>query len=928
MKLNFFLGLLLCSQLSWGAEVRRSLNISSLPPEIQTELTQRFPQIIGNKVTLDMVDEVIRFLQVRPDFDLVQVVSSGNNQLKVVIDRSTRISDIKFEGLRAISESEAKLLFGVNVNDILNQDQLINGGEKIRLQYNQIGYRNTSIDVEVPPDDKGNVILLVKVKEGLQTKIGGFTINSVNTDLNKSLQSRISREKGYPLTDSRLAEIQKTIRDYLNSRFYVRTEVIGPEISLSADESQALLSFRLEKVDSYSINFVGNREVLTSTLNDSLDLGNFYSANPNISSELSSKLKNLYLSRGFARIEIQAEETEGRKPFTRRLTFNIEEGPRIKISKYEISGTLSRPPEYYAKLLKKHSSDLIQDGYYNKTELDQGFEALRVALQNEGYLLSKINSTRVQYNKEKNQVAVYISLDEGPLTQIETIRFIGNDTLTREELLEVLELENNSALRLTELETAIQNLKLHYQEKGYIDMVLLNEKEDLVTYNDTNTQATLNFKIYEGPQVRIATIVLDGNTFTKDYVLLNEIDLQPGDTLSPSKLDEAVSKLQRTGYFNTVEVRTLEEKTSVANRTLVIKVTERDPGLFTLGAGVTNELGVTLRGYTGIAYNNIKGTGRGVSLRLEGNYNVSEIKYLESKTTLGYVEPYLFDSKFRGRVNLSRSSQITDRNHPYKVSDVFQTVYSLERDITSHLTFIWDIWNSAHYKDSFLFSDVSPEAQDIVTLGPRFDIDFRDNPFNPTRGNFTTISAEYSTPEIGSSRTPNEIRFFRSMASYTQYLRLPYFRNDYMVWANAFRGGYLENLSRDGGVPYDKKGFFLGGRSTIRGFEGSRDYFPSTDQLGLPDNTSTYYLRGISTMYLVKSEIRFPIYGNLGGAVFYDGGAVSIQNLNMGDEYRDAAGFGFHYHTPVGPLNLEIAWKLDQKPGESPYAFHLSIGSF
>jgi outer membrane protein assembly factor BamA len=465
-------------------------------------------------------------------------------------------------------------------------------------------------------------------------------------------------------------------------------------------------------------------------------------------------------------------------------------------------------------------------------------------------------------------------------------------------------------------------------------MALLNEKEDLVTYNEDNTQAKLNFKIYEGPQVRIASIVLDGNSFTKDYVLLKEIDLQPGDTVTPTKLDEAVAKLQRTGYFNAVEVKTLEEKTSVANRTLVIKVSERDPGLFTLGAGATNDLGLTLRGYTGLAYNNLMGTGRGVSLRLEGNYNVNEIKYLESKVTLGYVEPYLMGSKIRGRVNLTRSSQLsqlTDKTK--KVSDVNQTTWSLERDLTSHVTVIYELWNGAHLQDFFLNpapGTPTPAQQDIVTTGPRLDIDYRDNPFNPTRGSFTTLSYEYSSPELGSSRQ-GEIKFQRATGSFTHYLRLPYLKNDFMVWANSIRGGYLENLSQktgaSDGVPYDKKGFFLGGSSTIRGFNGTLQYFPTTDQLGILA-TDTFYLKSIATMYLVKSELRFPIYGNFGGAVFYDGGAVHIENQALGDEYRDSAGFGFHYNTPVGPINLEIAWKLDAKPGEEPYAVHLSIGSF
>lgn len=943
MKLNSFLvGPVIAFLLSWGFSPsaqaasetgKHSLNISSLSAPMQSELLRRFPQIPKGKLSLEDLDNIIRYLQLHPEFDLVQIVDAGGDQLRIQTARSTRIGSLKFEGLRAISESEAKQLMGLSLQDVFNQDQLINGGERLRQQYEQIGYRNAVIDVEYPSDASGNLQLVVKVREGVQTQIASVNFLSPNSELNKALEGRLGRRKRNALTDAEIAEILAIIRDHLNSKFYVRTEVKGPEITFSSDEAKAHISFQLEKTDAYTIEYRGNREVSTSTLNRALNIGNFYSANPNIGAELSGKIKNLYLSRGFARAEIQTEDAEGRKPFTRRITFTIEEGPKIRISKFEFSGNLSRPSSYYSKLLKNLSSDLIQSGYYNKQELDQGFEALRIELQNQGHLLAKINSTRTQYNKEKNQVAVYINLDEGPLTQIDGIQFFGNESVPTNELLQAIEMQDHQPLHLTELEKAIQSLKVYYQEKGYIDMVLLNEKEDLVIYNENNTRAKLNFRIYEGPRVRVASIVLDGNSFTKDYVLLKEIEIQPGDTLSPSKIDEAVAKLQRTGYFNTVDVKTLEEKTSVADRTLVIKVSERDPGVFTMGLGATTDLGLTLRGYTGLAYNNLRGTGRGVSLRLEGNYNVNEIKYLESKVTWGYVEPYLFGSKIRGRINLTRSSQLTDYNTK-KVSNVNQTTYSLERDLTSHVTVIYDVWSGASLQDHFLRPDpgtVSPEPQNIVTTGPRLDLDYRDNPFNPTRGSFTTLSYEYSTPDLGSSRNPGEIKFQRATGSYSHYLPLPLFKENFVVWANSVRGGYLENLSKGtdpkDGVPYDKKGFYLGGSTTIRGFNGTKQYFPINSQLGLKD-TDTFYLKGIATMYLVKSELRFPIFSSFGGSIFYDGGAVHIQNENLGDTYRDAAGFGFHYNTPVGPVNLEVAWKLDAKRGEDPFALHLSIGSF
>lgn len=913
---------------STSGSSRRTLDLSHLSEPVQKDVLKNFPQLTTGNFTLQTIDDVIRFLQLKPDYDTVQIFEVTEGHFEVRTERSTRIASVRYQGFKAMSESEAKSLFGVSSSDLFNQEQLISGGERLRLQYHQLGYRNAIIDLEIPRDVEGNVNLVVKMNEGVQTQIGSLTFISPNEDLNKTLQSRLSRYKGYALTDSQLADIQKKIREFLNNKYYVRAEISGPDVVLSTDEAKAALTFKLDKVESYSLEFYGNQEVSTSALSQALDLGNFYSANPNVSSELAAKIKNVYLSRGFARAEVQGDETEGKKPFTRKVRFNIDEGPRIKIARYVFNGNVSRKPEYYSKLLVDQSSNLIQKGYYNKEELDAGLESFRVELQNQGYLLAKINSMRTQYNKERTEVSVYLNIDEGPITIVTDVKFTGNEAVGSGELLSAVQISPNQPLQLGQVEKAIQNLRTYYNEKGFIEMSLLNEKEDLVTYSEDNTKAVIHFKLSEGPQVRIASIVLDGNSFTKDYVLLKRIDLQPGDIVTPSKVEEATAKLQRAGYFDTVEIRTLEEKTNVTNRTLVIKVTEKTPGLWVIGAGATNDLGFTTRGYAGVGYNNLFGTGRGISFREEGSYNVTQIKYPEYKASLEYVEPYLFQSKFRGRINLTRSSLLTDYN-TRKISDVNQTTYSVERDLTSHITATYEIWNGAHVKDFGLDPDrpITTPPQDIVTTGPILTVDYRDDIFNPTRGSFTKVGLEYSTPEIGSTREPMEIRFARTQGSFTKYTRLPYFKNDYMVWANSVRGGFLKNLSHDGGVPYDKKGFYLGGQTTIRGFDGASDYFPNYAQLGI-DPTQTYFLKTTASMYLLKTELRIPVYGDFGVALFYDGGAVYVENLEIGDLYRDSAGFGLHYNTPFGPLNLEFAWKLDAKSGENPFAFHLSIGTF
>jgi outer membrane protein assembly factor BamA len=174
---------------------------------------------------------------------------------------------------------------------------------------------------------------------------------------------------------------------------------------------------------------------------------------------------------------------------------------------------------------------------------------------------------------------------------------------------------------------------------------------------------------------------------------------------------------------------------------------------------------------------------------------------------------------------------------------------------------------------------------------------------------------------LGSSPT---IKYWRGTASFTHYWS-PW--RPGWTWANSIRGGYLKNLSTvtGGGVPWNNKGLILGGESTIRGYLPG-EAFPNAYDLG-PDN---YKLTTEAKMYLLKTEIRFPVYGNIGGAVFYDGGAVMIQDKDMTDAYRDSAGVGVRYATPVGAVSLELACKFKHLPGrgETECPFQFAIGTF
>lgn len=899
------------------------VNADALPAEVRAALLEENPGLTERRHSGRDVDALLKRLRLMPGVERATALEDGET-LRLRVQLFRKIGRIRFAGQDAMGESEARAAFGLASGDPFEQRQVIEGAERLRLAYRELGAMNPVFDVETPEVSPGVVDLDVKITEGPITRIGEWTVISPDPALNDRYERQLNSRFSGVYTDARLQKAQDFLRADAAATGRLRAEIGAPEARFNAGETRVDLTIRLDHVDEYSVSFRGNRAFSENKLeNDVLDLRNFSTANPNITAEMSERIRQAYITEGYPRVDVDAIETDGSKPFKRRIQFDINEGPHVRIEKVDIKGRFSRPASYYADFILRNGTKKEKQTYYVKEEIDAGIQSLVTQLRNEGHLVAKIVSSRTQYSRDGGDVTIFVNLEEGPLTIVDGIRFEGNRHVPAEQLLPLLDLQRGSPLKLNEIERSVQALRAHYLENGYIEMQILNEKSsDLVVYDEGNTKATLVFKIEEGPQVRVASIMLDGNTFTKDYVLLNELDFEVGELLTPAKIDTSVTRLQRTTYFGSVEITTLEAKTAVENRTVIVRVTERNPGTLTFGAGATNEDDLTLRGYAGIGYRNLWGTGRGASIRGEANYNIADDKpFPETKLTFGYLEPYLLNTRNRGRINLSRSMGL-DRSvvSRQKVTEKNTATWTIEREFTPQLLGAWDVYSLSTYNDFWRDDSKPPEQLDIVTTTLRMDADFRDSPVNPTRGQFTRVSFDYSSPKIGSR---NVDEFYLASAAYNFYLGLP---NTRVVWANSFGARYLKSIGAgaDGGVPYDKVGLRLGGRSTVRGFEGS-EIFPTNAQLG----SDAFKLTTTARSGVVKTELRFPLYWDwLQGVTFYDGGAVEIDGLEFDDPYRDAAGFGFHVATPVGPLSLEFAWKLDRKEGEDAMKFHLAVGTF
>lgn len=925
MKIMFLIFILFLSLFSHSAEKTYSINLKDWPADMAEKIIKLAPEIKKNDLTAENLNLLLKKLDSNFNFNSLWLVKTGpENDLLLVGEISPEVNKINFIGLSDLSDAEALTLMGLNVKNILDEENIKAGVNKLSQFYREQGFRFAQVSYSIISESSVAKSIYFVVNKRQKTKLVKIQLENLgNVKVQNEIEQKLKRNfRLATLNQETLNKISTKLRGSLSYNGFYLTAVPSPQIIFSANELEARVLYKLTPAQQYHIEVISKEWEHITLEEDVLKLNTFYSKDQNFISEMVEKIKTFYISKGYPHVNVSYFESKKNNRIY--LTLNIDAGPFTKISDLRVTGQISRPEKYYKNKFYELASFSIQDNIFIKEEIEQATKNLLVFLQNDGFVNSKLNRVFISTDRENpNKGLVVIQIEEGQQVRISNITFEGVSDKNLEAVKQIANLTINQSLSLFQLEIALLNIKNFYEKSGYIEYKLLNETTDLANYTENNTKIDLKFIIQEGPKVEVQSIVIDGNSRTKDKLVLIELDFKVGDVLNPSKIEESISRLQRTGHFNSVEIFTLEKETPIAQRTVIVKVVERDPGIRVLGIGLTDENKGTVHGYAGVAYRNFEGWGIGASFRSELNYNFADIKYLEQKHTFGFVLPYLFETRARFRSSATRSNTIADIRIN-KVTEANSAVFSIEQDFTSHITGIFS-YSVSTFKDHGISVDdetkfnYSSESLVIGAIGPTLDIDYRDNLFNPTKGSFTRFAFEYAAEPFGNNNVDD---FYRITGQTTHYFP---FKNASFVFAQSLQGGYIKDIDdvREG-VPFDKRGFSLGGRTTIRGFESS-EFFPTTADIG-----ASYRLITSSSYELVKSELRFPLSAkyDLAGAIFYDGGQVKIEGVTLSDNWRDAVGFGIRYNTPVGPLNLEYAQKLNKKAGESNGAFHLSVGVF
>ncbi len=656
--------------------------------------------------------------------------------------------------------------------------------------------------------------------------------------------------------------------------------------------------------------------------------------------QIMTMLKSFYKTQGFDEINISPYLKTQTYTWKKIIHLKISENTRFRISELSLNDqSTPEKPVITKKDFLKLAEMSLRSKVYVFSDLEKSAKNYNRYLKNKGYFQSELKDILVHNDGPYLKKLEFI-FSSNPMTQLKELEVKSDNPSLDVYFHEKLSPLVNEAFNLNKFTHLINKTEDHFKKEGYLQFKYLNKNNSWVSLTDENaTQAKLTLSVRYGKKVFVDSISYPPELKTHKRVIDRSLNFKEGDLLTPKKIKKTTQRLNSLGIFSRVQIIPKEKENGKFD--IHLKLQERKSGWFDIHLGASNERDLTVRTGFGVGFRNLGRKARGLTLRTELKSSVLDVKYPEHKVSLTYYAPFLLGTKNKGRFRLERKVDVWNVNE--SVSPRLVTINSsnrvdflIDRDLSDHLKLTWTLFSldivTENEKDNLF-----PRFQErIATMGPTLDYDIRDKPFLPTKGSYIRWNLEYSDgwfgSQINSSGQKHDLSFLRSQLFLHHYKSLS---PNKLIWAQAARVGYLKNLSQNSDLFPKSRAFFLGGSSTIRGFDpsiASERILPDSELLtqGGPLNSGGQLLIPDSSAYfLYKSELRFHLVKSFWGAVFYDGGGVDQSTISESDIYRHSAGFGVHFKTPVGSINFELGFKLDKKPGnESAARFHFNLGSF
>jgi outer membrane protein insertion porin family len=897
-----------------AAPVIRAISIEGSSWPYRDGLVDMLPFRPGDAWSETAGRRVEALLRATGDFKEVAVtslVTPDGVDVSIRLEPRDMVVSVEVQGNLLLLEDEIRGVLKTRVGDPVDPERGATDRRRVEELYRRRGFFDTRVTAELRDGGRpGRKKAVLTIEEGSPGVVQRVVAEGNSVFSSEQLLGII---KILPYTYLDMDEVEESVEALLKAyrqAGYIQATVAAevtrrddlaiPSLSvlqplksfrslLPGDYEGVDVVFRVSQGIRSEIRIEGNREVDTATIAGLTSFSESGFFDPFEVEESRERILAHYRNNGFpfVRVEVETGEAGASAGFT------IDEGPRVKIVSASIVGNASVGEKTLRSLLTSVPG-IFGSKLYRADDLASDATSIRAAYAGRGHQGTVVRVEEIPVPDRREQMEIRFVIEEGTVTAMGGVTFTGNTVFDENTLRKTLNLPADGIWRPVWAEEARRAIFDLYSAKGYADCRV----EIRLVTEPGNAGAAVRVEIREGGLVRLGAIVVSGNYRTGHQVILREFRKLPGEPYDPLRLAESRRRMYQRGLYTRVEfVPVGGVEAGVTD--LLVRVDERASVQFGVGVGYDSE--EFARGFVELSDVNLLGTGRSAKAR----YKLSTAGY---RLDLYYGEPFVFGTVRDATVNLYRQFSEEPGYDLYRTGLKLSTEVPLVRSL--------DLLGAYRYEDvrydnlslEQIDDEDAPEDQRIGSLIGRISWDDRDKPIDPHRGVFAMAGVEVALDALGS-----ESQFVKGEAGVT--VALPLARSSTLM--GSVRIGLAEaNGGSDDLLPHSER-FFAGGAATIRGY---------ADKTVGPLDTDGTPLGG-NAMFLANLEWRFGIWKNFGGVLFVDAGNIYVTAGDVKlDDIRSSLGAGIRYATPIGPVRLEYAAKLDLREGEDSYRIHFTLG--
>jgi outer membrane protein insertion porin family len=611
------------------------------------------------------------------------------------------------------------------------------------------------------------------------------------------------------------------------------------------------------------------------------------------------------------------------------LTFNVEEGPKVRIQKIEFDGNKALSDGKLAKQMKNNKaahwlSFVTSRGTYQEAMFEEDADRVTAYYRDRGYIAARIGQPEIKIlgddkdGKTRN-IELKIPVTEGDRYRVGSFDFDGNKVVKSEGLRPLFKLKEGDYYSEKRIRKGMEIARELYGTVGYWeftgypdlkprnlpDPAKMNDPAAVEAARKAPAIVDVTMKMQEGEQYFVNRITFQGNTTTRDNVIRREIRLLENGVFNTEALKFSVKRINQLGYFKQIEegsdVVKVEKTPGEKNKVdVTLKFEEQNRNQLTFGAGVSQYEGFF--GQLAFQTSNFLGRGESVTFSVLAGARVQNYQ-------LAFSEPFLFDRPITAGVDLYKREiryyySYTQASLGGNIMGGFQVgnfsrlflAYRLEesrvKDIDETFLDPEVIARNPFLADALLINEDGKRT--ISQISPSFVHNTIDNPIFPNSGKRFTFGMDYAG--VGGN-----VNFIKPRAEVVFWKPFGASRRTTLGMRAAYE--YIRPYGSTVQLPIYER-LFLGGEYSVRGYDirsiGPRD-------IGTPQNPGTFIVLGGNKSALFNAEYQVAIAGPVRVMAYFDAGQVQDQGLKMRwDEFVMSTGAEIRFFMPV----LNVPFRL------------------